>query len=434
MAKRYRATKNPDGTFNLHDLEVFGEMRKGERNLKHDIDKAWLENAVTTARLLEGEAFKYNCHVQHNGMGLPTKPSGYIRLTGVRQITYRGRAMDALHADIVSIPPDVFQDILDRKLPYRSVEVNNATGEPEVNTLALLSTLPPHFQFPVLDDETIWIDEGATVPATVAAFAALKSAQSIGGEHHKELKMAKKMTLAVDADGTLIGKTEGGAVFYAADGDEPRQREFLLRTPEGEFFATFQSSGDDALVALRDENDALKLRAEMAEAMLAATPPAVEVLPVTITGPSPDAIKLQARIDVLEDKDERREAADRAKTRADGALASLKGDGWHVPARCVESIKLYAASDDDKVLDTYVEEFKATRPKDPVRLRGAAISGAGPELPDSVLKFNADGPDAFEKAMKLSAQYDELAATGNARSLTREQFIESHMKPLAVRS
>ena len=439
-APNYRATRNADGTFNIHGIEVFGELAKGQRGVSEDIGKAWMADAIKTARLLEGERFKYVCHVQHNAQpGIATTPSGYIRLTHVGPITYRGEPMDALFADIVAIPPDVFQDILDRKLPYRSVEINDVTGEPEVNTLALLSTQPPHFQFPVLDDSTIELDAGAVVPETVTAFAALKGEQAA---HNGGAMKRKNLTLAV-VDGALTGTTSSGTNFRLAEGEKPNQGEFVLHTPEGDFgvdWTPAMFADDDKKDDKEDPKDKqiADLKAQLADLkkkLKAADGPdedddAEDRNGDKMAADTAKSVKLQARVDALEANEAERLSAEKSDERGTDALADLKGAGWHVPARCEGTILKLAAAADTTLLDGYVEEFKATRTKDP--RSAAVIEAAGATDHDEVSKYLDDGPDAHESAAKFSAIYDELAASSFGISMTREDFIKSRMKPLTV--
>lgn len=172
MPKKYRATRNSDGTFNIHDVEVFGELSANACGNHPAIDRAWLNGAIRTARRLEGEQFRYGCHVAPSGSTGVGTPAGYIRLSSVRPITYRGKRMQALFADMVRIPADVFESILRSQLPYREASVLRLNGTPEINSLSLRATRPPMFQFPVLDASTIELDERALEPAVAAGFAA----------------------------------------------------------------------------------------------------------------------------------------------------------------------------------------------------------------------------------------------------------------------
>jgi len=413
--RKYRATRNENGTVNIHDVEIFGELSKGERGNAEAIGSEWMASAISTARMRESESFKYVCHTQHNGHGA-TAPAGYLRLSDVKKTTLGGKEIDALHADLVSVPAGVFQDIMDRKLPYRSVEINRL-GQPEINTLALLSTSPPHFQFPVLDDSTIELNETADVPEPVAAFAALMDEHSLGGG---DTETMKNLTLSYSG-GALVATSDSGATFKASDTAEPRQGEFIITTPEGAFAATFEAG----------EDDSAKLQATI-DTLTA------EVDALKAAKPSDDGdkfaalqsenAKMSARLDVLAEADAERTEDKRTATRETAAIASLKDAGWHVPAKCAENIAKFAAEANEALLDDYVEEFKATRPKDP---RSAAkISADAKNLVPE--KFKDLSPDDLEEAGKFSSEFDDLSAAGLCRGMTREDYVDSQLNRTTV--
>lgn len=429
----YRATKNENGTFSIFDVPIFGELAKGVRGNEDAVDRAWMEAAIAQARMREKEGYKYRLHILHHDPSNQPQPAGSFRLTRVRPITYEGRKMDALHADFLNVPEWVFQQIQRGELLYRSVEINNIKGTPEIDSVALLTTETPFFRLPVTDGETVKLEnetEGALVGAV--AFQVNGDARRVLFRAQETQEMAK-LTLRLNDEGELVAVNDSGKEFRAARDGDPRQGEFTLHTPEGDFEAFMdkpEKDDDDdkesmsslkaKLKKLMDENEKLKKK------LMDKGEGKKDEDKMKNHAPTEDAVKMQARIDALEANAADRDAKDRTETRFKAAVAEL--DGWHVPDHCAENMRKFAALDDESVLDSYVAEFKATRAKDPVPLDDL-LSGSTTE-PDEVAKFKAQGPEAYEKAQALSVKFDALNAAGffTASKMTREQFIELRME------
>lgn len=149
----YRASQEPDGTWTIHDVPIFGENLEEyvlKNGSKHRLayDRAWLESAVTRAQARAADGYLAPLHVNHHGEGKPTPRAGFILPSAVRDITLAGKKVAAIFADLKKIPAAIYEQIKSLELPYRSAETP-IRGEPEVLSLALLPD-PPRFKFPML--------------------------------------------------------------------------------------------------------------------------------------------------------------------------------------------------------------------------------------------------------------------------------------------
>lgn len=436
---RFPAKKHPDGTYSIFGVPVFGELEKGARGNPVAFRRRWMLDAIKRFKQRDAEGYKYRLHVFHHGDSEKPQAAGTFKLTAIRKLNIGGEPMDVLHADFHGLNEDTFRRIQSGELLYRSVEILNVKGAPEIDSIALLSTETPFFRLPVTDGDTVTLEDDLAVPVGAAGPVSFHSSGDAGVAVFKDQVSRgtpmPKMTLLIE-DGALLGKLESGEVFKLAEGDEPRDGEFIVKTTTAEYAATFaddepknpkdETKKDEEIKRLKAELAKLRKRLQDGEKKDDEDEDDDDDKDGKMAADASTIARLQARIDVLEEQSEEREKADRTAKRADEAIAQLRAEGWHVPGRCVENIKLYAAANDDALLDNYVEEFRATRPKDPRKFTGDT---GGDTMPDEVRKFVADGPDALEKAEKFSAEYDQLAHLGAIR-MTREEFIEARMKPL----
>lgn len=420
LMARYPAVRNDNGTFSIRNVPIFGELAEGERGNAKPIDRKWMQSAIDQAKLRQGEGYKYRLHILHHDSSTKPQPAGEFNLTKVRPLTYEGRRMDVLHADFLNVPEHVFDAIQRGELLYRSVEINNIKGVPEIDSVALLSTETPFFRLPVTDGETVTLEGDHQLAGTVA-FQASGDKRAVLFRDTTEKQTMKTATLKV-VDGALELIDEGGAVFNLADSGEPSSGHFVCHTTDGAFSAKFEDEKKD------ESDEVKKLKATIAKLRKQLEDKGgekkdEEKMSASLTA---DTVKMQARLDVLESQAAERNAKDKADQRFKNAMSDLKDAGWHVPDRCVNNIKKFAAIEGD-ALDSYIEEFKATRPKDPRSL--SSYIDEESTVPDEVLKFKAHSPDDYERAAKLAAEYeDELVPAGFGNEFTLAEFLDLRMK------
>lgn len=150
---RYSARDNGDGTFDILDVPIFGEVEKGAKGNAEAIDAPWLAQALAKSRIrFEREGYMPPLHVHHHGdpttNGKPQRV-GFFKLTRVGEVSEGGKAIACLFADLVRVPKHVVEAIARGEFPYRSAEIASVS-EGEVASLALLDSDVPFFRFELL--------------------------------------------------------------------------------------------------------------------------------------------------------------------------------------------------------------------------------------------------------------------------------------------
>ena len=122
---RYTAQENADGTWNVFDVAIMGEMPKETRGNSFDVGRDWQEKAVAYHEMKYREdSYLPPLHVHHHSLfSDKTRGAGKFLLRRVAQKRYEGREMSTLFADLLQIPADVFDAIERGELPYRSIEI-----------------------------------------------------------------------------------------------------------------------------------------------------------------------------------------------------------------------------------------------------------------------------------------------------------------------
>lgn len=152
MAGRYKADRNPDGTWNVRGVPVFASNRLR----KVEVTKEWQERAVRLAAArfaLNG--YKAPLHENHHGDAAPVRRLGAwkpVRVVPVKavEIDEAGepvvRDSWATEADLLDIPDAEYQRIKRGELPYVSAETDLANGE--LHSVAMLPTQAPALKLP----------------------------------------------------------------------------------------------------------------------------------------------------------------------------------------------------------------------------------------------------------------------------------------------
>jgi len=142
----YKAIDHQNGFFSIMNIEIFAEVPPGAKRNKERIGEDWMDKAIERNRLRRKEGFLPPVHIWHSDE-TAVKPTyaGKFVLTHRGTITYEGREIPALFANITDIPADVFKRIQEGTLPYRSVEVHDWEN-PEIDSLALMDTDVPFFR------------------------------------------------------------------------------------------------------------------------------------------------------------------------------------------------------------------------------------------------------------------------------------------------
>lgn len=152
--QQFIAEKLRNGKFNIRNVPIFADHRvPGTKTL---IGRKWLQAAVARVQKRHTQdGYEAPLHILHNGEDGP-KPihAGWFLPTKVGRAKFEGKMRDVVFADLMDIHANVFKEIKNGKLPYRSVEVLDV-DKPEINNLSLLDTETPFFRFAPLKIKSV---------------------------------------------------------------------------------------------------------------------------------------------------------------------------------------------------------------------------------------------------------------------------------------
>jgi hypothetical protein len=407
---KYRWKKNPDGTFDMYDVPIFGELPPGERHNKKHVGRSWHEAAIEKAKARrDKDGYVAPLHVKHHVLfGSDTKRAGFLMPTAAKERELGGKKQSVLHADLLYMPSDVFSRIEKVDLPYRSVEVAD-WDDPEILSLALLDDEAPYFKFELTTKGEEIKDTPARMdgPLAVAAF-------SHQGRSHILMKFADE-------------KGEG-APSHAQSSSNPASP-----SADAHSSAPKQDGHRDAEMAVLSELKAMLQSVVEAIGRLAPQPPP----PPQPAMPKPAELpKGQASDQKKSFKQENTMTADElkaveaaaeacaakdalaAKENADAQAAALKGlvDDAHaalaeyaVSESSKKELSTIAERGGKEAVDAFVSAFKKIAPKMPPKsaahldkLMASAVKGsAAPNDPAEIAKY-ADRPDGLARARQFA--------------------------------
>lgn len=157
----YTVTKHPDGKLTVHQVPIFAECFRAPRQPPDGsdpqfdgcFDAAWIRDAVRLAKQRHGEGYFGPLHIRHHektAVGDEARPAGTFRIVGVSTIRYEGKSRLAVLADLTITDPAAQLEVMDERLPFRSVEILHPGEKPEFDSLALLDHEVPFLRLPNL--------------------------------------------------------------------------------------------------------------------------------------------------------------------------------------------------------------------------------------------------------------------------------------------
>ena len=139
--KKYTWEQTPDGRYNIYNVDIFRTGQEGKEIISTEDAK----KIITSFNADKAGDWLPRVHIAHQNYN-DTK-----NCTGVGYIDNLCIKNKIFFADLIDISKQVFEEIMMRKYPYRSVELD--TAKKRIVGLALLESRPPFFSFPVLDLE-----------------------------------------------------------------------------------------------------------------------------------------------------------------------------------------------------------------------------------------------------------------------------------------
>lgn len=399
------------------------------------VTSKWLESAISTARMREDRGYKYRLHLEHHG-DKPTEPVGYFRLSHIESLDVEGSPVATVFADFFRVPQSAFDSIMRGEYPYRSVEISKPAGDPEINTLALLSTHAPFHKYAALDSDTI--DVSMTVDELQEAFHGPGLVGSFTGDDGRTVALFHDVSLtegsmkeligslSVAEDGALVLNSSGSsATFRLAESGTPKQGEFSINTPEGpwsvpavcftdpdeskkmkalekenaELKAKLKAIGDKNAAKMAEEDEGEEEKKKKEEAAAKASADTSDSAKFSAMQSALDEVKRERAEEKAEAKAEKE-----ATARFDDSVKSLKG--WNLSEKTKAKLVKFAAIGEE-ALEDFVETYKTNVPKDgPKTLADAVLMGGeNSEQANTVAKFLADHPEKADKAEEVCAMY-----------------------------
>lgn len=409
----YRAKQNEDGTWNVLDVPIMADFESGHRKLKR-VDRAWMEAAIErcSARFRQ-DGYLPACHVNHHGdPGRPTSRVGHFSLTRASREMFEGQPRWVLFANLTRIPEATYQRIKSGELPYRSVEVHEPGGPPEVDSLALLEDEAPFFKFGVLtiDEES---PNTETSPTLLSGSHAPAVAVCRAGSAIRALFRLQEETMEPD-------ETGGGATLD----DVMKALAALASMIQGKGAEAEEHLGDESPVdeseKMMDDDKPKDETEEMACVGEGAGGSAKGDMLSALQSLRSDFAKLSASNAAQSERLDARDRTDTVSSRIDKAHEDLKG--WPVSDKAKSAIATFAAQG-QPVLDSFIEQFKQDVPQDPPKDFETFVGGLDAEDPEEVSAFSGKGADELHLARKANATFEGLKAGSAGFRLSRKAFL-----------
>ena len=436
----YQATRDDQGILTIHRVPIFVACSRGE----NDFDDAWITKAVQKAFQAASEGYHPPLHIRHHDAQSDVRAAGYFRVLGTDSIQFKGKLRTAIFADLVITDPAVQDEVLSRRLPYRSVEIFDVDS-PAIDSLALLDHEAPYLELPMLMVSNV-ADAGATMAQSVA-LARIPSPWSGSGATREAAMVA------------CFRRGQAAHVLFQHPNDNPNQNpkpvhmacdeekmadyeeeKMMEEEKDGEQMqdglmdvAAIVAAIEDGTISVADM-DAI-VAAVMARKAAAEVTEEVEVeeeaAPAAAPGESMSRGKasvamaralgevaaLRARLEQREQADQRREAVSVAMKRLEGRPLGSDLEQKLVAFHAKHGAKAFSAH-----VDAMVETF-ASYSEDP---RAAFFAGQTQAVPEVANRYLKDGVEAVDRAARFAREHAELVRGGHTR-MSLDRYVELNM-------
>lgn len=427
----YRASRSTDGVLTIHRVPIFVECERGETKF----DAKWINAAVLRARQAEQEGYLPPLHVRHHDheSDANVRAAGFFRVLGVEEITFKGKPRMAIVADLMVTDPQVSEEVLSKRLPYRSVEIFNV-DRPSIDSLALLDHEAPYLELPMLMVSDVkatgstvasatfsnpWLRGEPTNDAVVALFRRGSSANLLFEDNMSKTKIAEKKFAADPAK-------EPAVQGYAKE-DPNMPQEAMADTP---------AVNCDAICAAI-ESGALSSE-EIAKIMAAiekmGSPTEAAPAPAAVPGGesmSKDIMETMARlrgeVEATKAMLASRDAADRR--REDVGVALKKLDGRPLGSDIESKLTAFHRAYGPQAFQAHVEAMLATFAALPTGSDDSAamFSSQSQATSETAMAYMGQGTDALARAATFSKEWRELSQRGATR-VSEERYVTLNMQ------
>jgi hypothetical protein len=447
MGGSYKFRENGDGSFTILDVPIMSEVPAGEKGNEDKVSKLWMEKAVAKARKREQlDGYMAPLHIDHHDTGKKTSAAGFILPTKVAKMKYEGKNLWTVFANL-EVPAPIMEKIRKKELPYRSVEIFGWDKPPEINSLALLSDEVPFFRYPVL---TL----GEELPNGVHQFQSrpLKAYQEakdgvsilynfnsmkkrihmaeIEKKEEEEKVEMKEEELESRAERADVDSYEYEEGKKEGEKEEKEKMGAKFEERSDEFFDHMFDLLRKIAVAVGAEVDEDDAEVEVDETV------GVEIEEEEAMAPAEDmkmgargnlVAKLSGQIAALESRAKKQDRDAKITSLVDNGMKALSAWSPDEDIRVKMSELANNAKSPAKSVRTFVTTYKQTVPKTPPATFEEYSANAAVADHPEVMRFQAEGPEQFEKAREASSMFDDLAERGVIKS-TRAQFIATTLR------
>lgn len=415
----YSATRQPDGTLVVHRVPIFVECERGDVHF----DRAWIDAAVAKAKQAEAEGYLPPLHIRHHEPSTEAtnsvRAAGFFRVLGTETITFKGAPRLAIVVDLHVTDPMTQEDILSKRLPYRSVEIFNVE-KPAIDSLALLDHEAPFLELPMLlvrevkgdvPNGTLHVNP---TPTVAAMFRRGSAAHLLFRDEH-EGPMADETKNDDDKKGEQQSAEGGGlnvdAVVKAIKDGSISIADFAAITAAmAEMQTEAKPDGDEPAKAAAPGGETMKKDQD--------------------EGVSARFAALQGELDGTKAKLAAIEAEGQRKDAVAAALKRLAGRP--LGADLEQKLTAFHKDHGAAAFKAYVDSLAAAVGVLPAGDKAASFGalGEGRKTPKVAMKYSEDGPDAVDRAAKFALEWDELQARGMVR-MSQERYVALNMERAA---
>lgn len=438
-APGFKVTKTDTQTI-FHRVPIFAECSRGD----FVADAAWIAAAVRAAKQQERDGYLPPLHTRHHepdtAVTDAVRAAGVFRILEAGPITLQGKRVTAIFADLIVTDAFLAGEIERMRYPYRSVEIFNTEGEPEINGLALLDHEAPYLTLPMLfagDVEDRRTGAGGVAPATSFSLNYSRNAESsVVGFAHRGKKAVLLFRFSDDEAMTktaaeLKAEAEEAARANLADKGDEGKKDDKSEDMEGE------GGLDVGAVVKAIKSGAISV-ADM-DAILAAiqaqgaeSPKEDEAAPAPAPGAEimkdKSAAKNFARLEgenqALKARLDARDAIDKRNADVKAAMKRLEGRplGADLEQRLTNFHEKCGGN--AEVFKEYVETMARTAGELPGESDAAARFSGQPKTPKEAMAFQKLGGEAVDKAAAFCREYDQL----KGMRASREAYVRVNMK------
>ena len=383
-------------------------------------DRDWLQAAFSKAQQRQQDNYHPPLHIRHHGFGEEVKRAGLFTVTELREITFKGRQVLAILADLTITDWQASDDVVAMRLPYRSVEIHNFK-DPGIDSLALLDTEAPFLELPLLAVRQTSAVSRETVSPSVS-FTPSRNAGALVGSISQGQRTALLFRATAeepmddDKDKGEDMQAEGGidvaSVCKAIESGEISVADF------GEILAAIEKMKGDAAPEEEEAGEEPAPAPTPGDAMAAKADTGGSDVAVKMAAVQGENKALRQRLDAMEEKE-------RTKDDVDAALAKLGNRPLGADPRA--DLTAFRKAHGALAFKAYVESLHKTLSEDDGDTDDGIPAVAKGKFPDIAMKFQAHGSEAVSQAAKLAEDHAVLQRTGST-SLPLDRFVKLSMQ------